>query len=46
MNALLLRQRQTKRRRISMSVINNAAAGPMLSGLDQFFLLAPFRLST
>jgi hypothetical protein len=34
----------TKHGSIIRGLVVNGAAGPMLSGLDQFFLLAPWRL--
>jgi len=43
--AVLLWQYQAKHCCISLRLILDAAAGPMLGGLCQFFLLAPLMLS-
>jgi hypothetical protein len=40
-----IRQIETEGRGIVGGFVNNATACPMLSGLDQFFRLAPCRLS-
>ena len=40
-----MRHRDTERSSILLGLVNFAAAGPVLGGLCQFFLLAPLMLS-